>query len=165
MPSRPPVLRRLRPIVATLAVVAGAGTTAACGSPADAAWSRGEAVAQLVAERSRRAGAAPVNLRDLAPFRWDRLHLLAPGAASPATAGASTDALGPSWPAIAAALPANRPGAQLLVFTAAGDVVAAAALAPDAARFDDALLGRSYAPDSAAFAVRRDGDGPPRLTR
>ena len=59
----------------------------------------------------------------------------------------------------------DRPGAQLLVFTAAGDVVAAAALAPDAARFDDALLGRSYAPDSATFAVRRDGDAPPRLGR
>ena len=59
----------------------------------------------------------------------------------------------------------GRPGAQLLVFTAGGDVVAAAALPADAARFDDGLLGRSYASDSATFAVRRDGDAPPRLTR
>ena len=156
MPPRFPAVRRF---ARTLLLALVAGPAAACGSPADAAWSRGEAVAQLVAERSRRPRADTVDLRDLAPFRWERLHLLAPGATTDAAA------LGPDWPAIAAAAPADRPDAQLLVFTAAGDVVAAAALAPGAARFDAALLGRSFAPDSAAFVVSRAGDAPPRLSR
>lgn len=151
-------LRRSR-LVARAALLALAVPPSACGSPADAAWNRGEAVAQLVAERSRRRGADSVNLRDLAPFRWERLHLVAPGG------GAAGDALGPAWPAVLAAAPTDRPGAQLLVFTAGGDIVAAAALAPGAARFDAPLLGRSYAPDSATFAVRREGGAAPRLSR
>lgn len=120
--------------------------------PARAAWRRGEAVTQIVAERSRTVDpGAALSLRDLLPFRWQRMYVVAPDGPSPAL----RDSLGASWPAVAAATPAKHAADARLVFLADGQVIAAAAMPTGAAQLAPALVGRGYAPDEATFHVER----------
>ncbi|HEX6630660.1 MAG TPA: hypothetical protein VF048_06195 [Gemmatimonadaceae bacterium] len=122
--------------------------------PARAAWRRGEAITQIVAERARAVDpGASISLRDLAPFRWERLYVV--DGTGPGGAGALGDSLGSGWAAVAAARPAALAGDPLLVFLAGGQVIAAAALPAAAAGLAPALVGHGYAPDEAAFRVER----------
>jgi hypothetical protein len=120
--------------------------------PSRAAWRRGEAITQIVAERARAVDpGATLSLRDLAPFRWERLYVV-DGAGPQA---ALRDSLGASWSAVSATAPTAKAGDAVLVFLAGGQVIAAAALPTEAARLAPELVGRGYAPDEAAFHVER----------
>ena len=120
--------------------------------PARAAWRRGEAITQIVAERARAVDpGASLSLRDLAPFRWERLYVVDTGGPRPAL----RDSLGASWPAVAAATPAKLAGDVLFVFLARDQVIAAAALPTGAAGLAPELVGRGYLPDEASFRVER----------
>ena len=130
------------------------------GEGATAVWGRGEAVGQLVLERATRADSATrLDLRDLAPFRWDSLVVLAPG--TPADS-------------VQRALRAPLPGAErigaavadsltLFVFTAGPDVLAATLLPRTRMDVHAAAVGRRSGPDDAAFRVEPVGEGQWRL--
>lgn len=146
---------RLLARAATAALIGALGV-AAVGSctpdPAATAWRRGEAITQLLAEQARAADpGTALRLGDLAPFRWQRLYVLAPGA-PPATLA---DSLGAGWLAVAAGGPADAAAAPRLVFLADGQVIAVAALVPAAVTLAPERTGRGYAPDEAVFHVRR----------
>ncbi|HEU4628940.1 MAG TPA: hypothetical protein VFS08_04320 [Gemmatimonadaceae bacterium] len=144
--SRPAVPRRL-------ALVLMVALTLACAFDAPhAAWRRGEAVTQIVAQRSREVTpGASLNLRDLLPFHWQRMYVVPAGGPSPAL----RDSLGASWPAVVAVTPAKLADDALLVFLADGQVIAAAAMPTAAAGLAPELVGRGFAPDEATFHVER----------
>lgn len=163
-PSRPSSMsldcHPLRRVTAALALALVPLAAACAMDEGTAVWGRGEAVGQLVLERATRADSATrLDLRDLAPFRWDSLIVLAPG--TPADS-------------VRRALPAPLPGAErigamvadtltLFVFTTGADVLAATLLPRTRMDVDAAATGRRYGPDGAAFRVEPVAEGRWRL--
>ena len=157
MPQDSPPFRR----VTTAVLVLLAAATAACaGDGATAVWGRGEAVGQLVQERATRADSGTrLDLADLAPFRWEAVHVLAPG--TPADSVRAR---------IGAPLPGDdRLGAAvadsltLLVFTSGPDVLAATLIPRGRIDVEPAATGRRYGPTEARFRVEGVGEGRWRL--
>lgn len=159
--STPLMILDFRPSRHVTALLLLLGAPACAGDGGAAVWGRGEAVRQLVQSEVQRAdGGSRVDLRDLAPFRWETLYVLAPGT----PADSVTAAIGASLPG-AARLggPQVSDSATLLVFTAGGDVIAAALLPHARVEVDAAATGRRYGPDSAGFRIQGLGEGRGRL--
>lgn len=147
-------MRRLPALLAAAAL-----SLAACARSADdAVWARGEAVGRLVVERlSENEKLRQVDLGQLTPFRWERLYIFAPH--TPATV--VTDSLGHPWPGAEASRIAQVDTANLLVFTAGDEVIAATMHPRRYGDFAPERLGRGYAPTEATFQVERGPNGAP----
>ncbi|HEY0971576.1 MAG TPA: hypothetical protein VGE02_11470 [Gemmatimonadales bacterium] len=147
---------RLR-LAAALLVVAA--SVVACFRDADeAVWARGEAVGRLVVERlTENEKLRQVDLAQLAPFRWDRLYVFGPYT----PARVVTDSLGHPWPGAEASRIAQVDTANLIVFTAGDEVIAATMHPRRYGDFTSELLGRGYAPSEAVFTVERSAEGTP----
>lgn len=159
--DRHPRRRVTAPLLPLLGALTALGTACA-GDAGSAVWGRGEAVGQLVQERVSRAdGGTRVDLRDMAPFRWEALYVLAPGTSLDSVHAALGGPL-PGEARLGAQVPDS---ATLLVFTAGRDVLAAAFLPRARVEMAPAAAGRRYAPDSAAFRVEAAGEGRWRLVR
>lgn len=145
-----------------LAALALAPALAACFADEDeAVLARGEAVGRLVVERlSENKELETVRLGELSPFRWERLYVFAPGTA-PQTI---VDSLGRPWPLAERTGIAVLDTANLLVFTAGGEVIAATMHPKRYGDFAPALTGRGYAPDEAVFRVERTAENTPYFT-
>lgn len=150
---------RFRLRLLPLLLVATVATTTACFRDADEAmWARGEAVGRLVVERlSENEQLREVDLAQLAPFRWERLYLFGPYT----PARVVTDSLGHPWPGAEASGIAQLDTANLMVFTAGDEVVAATMHPRRYGDFTSDLLGRGYAPSEAVFRVERSAEGTP----
>jgi hypothetical protein len=127
------------------AVVAASGV--ACAAPARP----GDVVSDRVAAAAARGPGAVVDLRALAPFRWDRVHVFGPY---------TTDAriareIGAPW--AGRSLVADLDDRALVVFTHGGRVVAAFDQTRDRGDLVRLAGGSPYTPERARFVVTDGG--------
>lgn len=154
--------RSLRSRLALAALVLAPALAACFADEDEAVLARGESVGRLVVERlTENEAIETVRLGDLSPFRWERLYVFAPHTAAETV----VDSLGRPWPLAARTGIAVLDTANLLVFTAGGEVIAATMHPKRYGDFEPALTGRSYTPDEAVFRVERTAENTPMFRR
>lgn len=139
----------------------------ACGGDRETlVWARGSTIGRLVAERVDASGASGtpatmVDLGALPPFRWERLFVFGPGTPPAAV----RDSLGFAWPGAARGGAQLGDSAHLVIFSAAGEVLAATSLPRRLVDFAPETADRGYTPAEARFRVERTATGQARLVR
>lgn len=115
--------------------------------------SRGQDLESSLAEAVANGHGTVVDLRTVAPYRWDRFHTFPPYTRPEQV----EEALGFRWRGAARSGIESSDAINLLVFTTGEKVVAYVALPRSKGDFYRVGRKHGYSPDSARFVVRQEG--------